>query len=198
MRLSRSAEPIATPLHKLLGVTLLWLAWLSCTHATAEQNFSVRHAQTHLVEGVYLLDAELDLDFSDEALEALQSGVPLTVIVELQIVELRRYVWNKGVAKLAARNRLRVHALSGQYIVENLNSGASRAYRSLANAIVGLGTLDGFPMLDEYLLKQDKTYAVRVRARLDIEALPAPLRPVAYLSSLWRRQSEWSTWPIVR
>ena len=39
-------------------------------------------------------------------------------------------------------------------------------------------------------------YSVEVRASLDIEALPSPLRPVAYTSLAWRLNSGWSTWKL--
>lgn len=171
---------------------------LAGSGAVEAAGFQVRDADTRLVDGVYLLDANLALDFGDEALEALDSGVPLTVVVELDIVEVRRLVWDKSIAKLEAKHQLRVHALSGQYILENLNSGASRSYTTVAAAVEALGMLESFPMLDGYLLKPGKRYDLRLRARLDIEALPSPLRPMAYLSSLWRQDSEWSRWPLAR
>lgn len=195
MRSSRSAESrAARRLWALLATLLAGIV----TGSALGAGFEVEHAETRLVDGVYLLDAQLDISFSEEALEALESGVPLTVIVDLDIVEPRRYVWNKSIARLESRHQLRTHPLSSQYIVENLNSGAARAFRSLADAVAALGELEAFPVLDEYLLKPGKAYNLKLRARLDIEALPAPLRPVAYLSSLWRQDSEWSTWPIER
>ena len=62
------------------------------------------------------------------------------------------------------------------------------------NAVEALGTIADFPLLDAYLLEGEKHYMLYVRARLDIEALPSPLRPLAYLSSLWRLESEWYRW----
>jgi hypothetical protein len=46
------------------------------------------------------------------------------------------------------------------------------------------------------LLVSDERYEGALRARLDIEALPAPLRVFAYLSDDWRLTSEWYTWPL--
>lgn len=197
MPCSRSTSDSAQVMgHALMAGLMLVLVALQ-SHATTG-GFDVRNASTRIVDGVFLLDADMDVAFSDEALEALNSGVALTVIVELQIVQVRNYLWDKGIAKLSARNQLKVHALSRQYVVESLNTGASKAYRTLPAALGALGILDNFPMLDEYLLEEDKSYDLRMRARLDVEALPAPLRPVAYLSSLWKQESPWSTWPIVR
>ncbi|NCF09332.1 MAG: DUF4390 domain-containing protein, partial [Gammaproteobacteria bacterium] len=54
--------------------------------------------------------------------------------------------------------------------------------------------LRDFPMLDRRLLRVGVRYGARLRASLDVEALPLPLRPVAYLSSAWDLTSEWHDW----
>lgn len=159
-------------------------------------DFQVETVRTRLVDGVYLLDADIAVAFSEESLEALDSGVPLTVVVDVDIVQTRKLAWDKRVARLSARNELRIHVLSRKYIVRNLNSDATTSYLTLNEAISALGSLENFPVLDSHLLSAEQSYHLKLRARLDIEALPSPLRPVAYLSSLWRRSSEWSTWPI--
>jgi len=166
--------------------------------AAQANGFRIEHAETRVVEGVYLLDAELGLNFSDESLEALESGVPLTVILELEIVEIRDLLWDKRVAELESRQQLRMHPLTGQYILKNLSSGATRSFRTFERAKAALGTVQALPMLDSHLLEGDQRYVLKLRARLDLEALPSPLKPFAYLSSLWRQSSEWSTWPIER
>ncbi len=160
--------------------------------------FNINEARTRLVDGVYLLDAQITFDFSEESLEALANGVALTVIVEMDIVQSRPLVWDKRLARLSSRHQLQRHALSNRYVLTNLNTGESRSFRTLRGAMRALGTLERFPMLDSHLLHADNDYTLRLRARLDIEALPAPLRPLAYLSELWRKSDKWSTWPIER
>lgn len=160
--------------------------------------FKVSEARTQLVDGVYLLDAQIAFSFSADSLEALENGVALTVLVEMDIVEARPFIWDKRLARLSSRHQLQRHALSNRYVLTNLNTGATRSFRNLKGAMIALGKLERFPMLDSHLLEAGNDYMLRVRARLDIEALPAPLRPLAYLSSLWRKSDEWSTWPIER
>ena len=165
------------------------------THAAG---IEVRRAETRVVNDVYLLDADVDFRFSDDALEALDNGVTLTVVMDMQVIRTRAMMWDERVARVVSRRELRVHPLSNNYILNNLNAGSVRTFRSLEAATSALGTLRNFPMLDAHLLQQDQSYSVRLRARLDIEALPAPLRPLAYLSSRWRLKSAWYTWPIRR
>jgi hypothetical protein len=164
----------------------------------ATPGFVVRSAAVSLDESVYHVDADIALEFSDESKEALANGVPLTILIEMQVVRSRAWMWDETVADLRADYELEYHALSSQYVVRNLNLGTSQSFATLQSARAALGTVSGFPLVDAHLLSQEGSYVLRIRARLNIEALPAPLRPLAYLSSLWRLDSEWYEWPMQR
>ena len=47
-----------------------------------EAGFNIHSARTRLVDGVYLLDADISFVFSEKALEAIENGVPVTIILE--------------------------------------------------------------------------------------------------------------------
>ncbi len=51
--------------------------------------FDIRSATTVLSEGVHELEARLQLILSDEALEALNSGVPLTIELDFEVIRIR-------------------------------------------------------------------------------------------------------------
>jgi hypothetical protein len=154
-------------------------------------NFIITHAQTGPHESTVVLDAGLRIDFADEVLEALRNGVPITVMLTMEVEKLRDYVWNKNIASLQQRYTLQYHALSEQYIVRNLNSEEQNNFRSLNSALNALGEVKALPVIDRQLLDGEDDYQLRLRAEIDINALPSPLRPVAWLSSAWRQGSDW-------
>ena len=86
--------------------------------------------------------------------------------------------------------------LTGRYRLRNLEDGSARNYRSLDEMMETLGHLDSVPVVARERLSADSRYTARIRARLDIEALPSPLRPIAYLSPQWRLNSGWFEWGI--
>ena len=165
------------------------------TQSEAE-GFQILAAETKLKEQVYQLEANLDLKFSDDALEALRSGVPLIVLVNIEVLKHRSWWWNKTVAELEQGYLVLYHALSEKYIIHNLNSGAQQNYISLSAALHSLSNIKNFPLIDKNLLDEDDDYYVRLRAYLDIESLPAPMRPIAYISSQWQLESDWFSWPL--
>jgi hypothetical protein len=145
---------------------------------------------------VYLLDANVDYRFSEEALEALDNGVPLTLQLSIEINRKRNWWLNAGVASLQQRYRLQFHPLSHQYLLHNINSGAYYAFQSLTAAVDAMGSLRNFPLLDAQLIQEGESYEVLLQAELDIEALPSPLRPLAYITPAWRLNSDWYKWSL--
>ena len=176
-----------------LVALLLGLLWTIGVHAAG---FEVTSATTRLEAGVYRLNAQIEYRFSTAALEALQNGVPLTISIEMEVRRRRSWLWDETVYALTQRFQLEYHALSRQYLVNNLNSGERRAFPSQTAALGFMGRIQDFPLLDRSLLTEQERYEGALRVRLDLEALPAPLRLLAYLSDDWRLASEWRTWPL--
>lgn len=159
-------------------------------------DFRVRHAETTLVDSVYWLDATIDYDPSAAMLEALDNGVTLTFLIELHVTRAREYLWDEDVAALEQRYQLQYHALTDQYVVKNLNSGAQQALPALETALAFMGGVVDLPLLDRKLLQAGDRYLVNMRVSLDVEALPVPMRAIAYFSSDWQLASDWYTWPL--
>lgn len=178
-------------------LSLLAIMSIAVAKPGVEPGFTIRSAATRLVDGVHRLDAIIGFNFSAEAVEAMHNGVAVTVSVDMEVLELGR-LWDQGVAAVQARYRIQVHALSRQYLVRNMSTGQTSTHASFEEMVDGLGRIAGFPLLDDQVLEKDAAYRVRIRARLDIESLPTPLRLLAYFRSAWRLSSEWSTWPLER
>ncbi|HMV40287.1 DUF4390 domain-containing protein [Plasticicumulans sp.] len=176
----------------LLGLLCLWLAPVPA----AADGFRVLRASSTSERGLLRLDALIDLQFTEAPLDALRNGVPLTIEIDVEIVRDRDLLWDETVASLSQRFRLEYHALARQYVAVNLNTNDLRSFPTLAGALDAIGRLHDFPLIDRALLKPPGNYYGRLRASLDIEALPPPLRPVAYLSTDWRLGSTWYAWSL--
>lgn len=175
----------------------LWGASLPArSEVPADSNFQVREARSLLVDGVYRVSAQVDYELGEQALEALMHGVPLVLELKLQVLQEREWLWSAVVAELLQRYQLRYHALSRRYLVLSFNTGVQQSFTNLDDALHAIGTIYDLPLLDARLLEPDGRYEIRLRADLDIEELPTPIRLWAYLSSGWGVNSEWYTWPL--
>jgi hypothetical protein len=159
-------------------------------------HFEVRSASVQLDSGVYLLTARVEYRLSSEARDALQAGVPLNIRLDVEVVHNRRLWFNNTVASLRQRFQLEYHALSERYIVMNVNSGQQESFGSLFAALSYLGRVDKLPLLDASLLEDDREYRLRLRAFLDQEKFPGPLRLLAFWRRDWSLASDWYTWPL--
>jgi hypothetical protein len=160
-------------------------------------NFRIEGGEVVLSDGVYLLNARIDFRLSEAAEDALDNGVPLTFVLQLEVERNRGWWWfDANVLSRNLRYRVRYHALSTRYLVTNVESGETRSFTSKQAALAALGTIAGLPVLEAQALQEGASYEVWLRAALDIDELPAPLKTVAYMSPQWRLVSEWHLWRI--
>jgi hypothetical protein len=163
--------------------------------APAPGSFEIRSASTELRDGVYFVSASIAYRLSAEAMDALHAGVPLGIRLDVEIIHPRRWWFDNDSAALLQLYQLEFHALSERYIVVNVNSGDQASFGSLGAALEYLGRVERLPLIDAALI-EDGRYDVRMRALLDEEQFPGPLRLLAFWRRDWSIASEWYRWPL--
>jgi len=181
----------------LVAVLLLGTG-LAQENVDREGYFEVRSASTQSIAGVHRLDARLQLVLSSEALAALESGVTLTIEMQMQVIRVRRFLLDSVDAEIAVRYELEYRPLSQRYIVKNLNSGDQDSFATLYSALNNLGRVQGLPVIDDELLLPDRNYRLRLRAMLNTQQYPAALRLLFFWRGQWQLQSEWFEWLLKR
>lgn len=165
----------------------------------AAADFKIADIQPKFSEQSLTFAGNLDLGLSLKVEEALAKGIPLEVVIDVRLQRERRYLWDKKIASWTLRRRIQYHALSGQYLVSS-GDGEAETRESLLTqqeALKQLGSLNDLKLsLPEP--PSEGTYSVDLRVSLDIEALPTPLRPVAYTSFAWHLNSGWTSWKVAR
>lgn len=192
-RQADTARPARWLRHLLLAIMLG-----SAGPGVADNGFVVREASLVLRDNVYHLNARIDYRLSQEAINAVRNGVPLILAMDIHVERQRDWWLNQDVATLTQNYLLLYHALTEKYVIHNLNSGTQENYIHLDTALWSLGRVEALPVIDANLLETGAEYNIALRARVDIESLPAPMRPLAYISSDWQLQSDWYTWSLVR
>ena len=178
-----------------------WRYWVvlllivTCCPAAADE-FAVREVGTRLVDNTYVLDAKIDYNFSERALEALDNGVPLTLEVHIQVRPAGSWIWDNSLVDQRLRYRIRYKPLSERYLVSRLPGENGRTFVSRDAAVAALGEIKNLQLLNRDRLDPEGSYEVQIRVSLDIEELPLPLRPMAYLYPSWKQSSEWTKWPL--
>lgn len=180
------------PLCSLL-LTLLLLA-TGCGPSTSEVangHLTVRNVNLGWQQHLYV-QAGLELGLSNANIEALQSGVPLTISIDFRLG--RRYQgWARELRTESFHWHIRYLPLSEHYALENPITNTTETYPRLRTLLTALRLPSWYPTQVENIDIGDNDYQMQIRARLNRLQLPAPLRLPAMFSSQWRLHDNWQT-----
>ena len=184
---------------RLTGLVTLWLLLAACWAGIAHaRDIKVVTVSSRIENGQFVIDAQLDVALNKNTREALENGITLEFDLTTKLLRPRRFWWDGELLTTTRRFLLSRHALADGYLLADRDSGQQQTFKHLEDALHALGALDHYvtgPVADDAPSSQ---YRGRLRLRLDIEALPAPLRPIAYVSPSWRISSGWYEWTFAR
>lgn len=177
---------------RLMVLLLLMCAWGFAWGAT----FVIKDLVISDKDGVYLLNTQIDYRLTPEVEEALENGVPLTLKVGLEVGRVWRSFWEPNPVSKTLRFQIRYHALTELYRVVDMQTGEEQNFVTQEAALYALGEIGDLRLVSHDQLTPGEVYQLRLRADLEIEALPLPLQPLAYLGRGWRLTSGWTQWPL--
>ncbi|MDQ3186191.1 MAG: DUF4390 domain-containing protein [Pseudomonadota bacterium] len=182
MRLLHAAATVLLTVALLLGGT---------AHA---EGIHIKSIVIDVVDGGYHFDADFEIALSPKLERALEKGIVLYFVTELNLMNSRWYWLDERVAHSRVREGLSYYALTRQY---RLSRGTlSQNFGTLNEALQALGRVRDRPIIASSELRQDTEYTVEFRMRLDISALPKPFQVETLGSREWDLSSgtlQWST-----
>jgi hypothetical protein len=197
MEIARRRRRPPVTFMRLAWAAVVATVWMQPLQADGlEGRFEIRSADLQLKDGVYHLNAHMELPVSDAVRRGLAEGVPLNIELDLQIERVRQLLPNSRIAELAQRYHLQYNAVSARYILRNENSGQQESLSTVDAAIEQLSEVRGLPVLDKALLAADRRYEASVRAKLDYGTVPFSLRLLMFWVNDWHRESDWYTWTL--
>lgn len=181
----------------IVMTSALMAAMAGQASAESDGDIVIRSAGIRTELNSWLLDARADIQLTPAMQAGLDSGVPLTFIVDFDLRESRPYWADAPILGFKRRYQLIYYELTRHYRVQAVNRGASRNYRSLMSALDGLGSLTslsiGRPTIMSLGTPQSDLLA-RLSIRFDGKALPLPLQPL--FGSTWRLDDATHEWVV--
>jgi len=166
------------------------LALTACNGPDAGNRFEFTRVESNWANGFLHVKFEQQLELSDEARNALIHGVPLTL--ELDLV-LRNTGNQTRVGRETRNYEIRYLPLSDYYQLSLSGAGPVKTFPRLRHVLAELSSLE----LDvETGVVPKGDYELLTRLRLDQHRMPPPMRLPVLLSSNWRHDSSWSSWPV--
>jgi Domain of unknown function (DUF4390) len=180
-----------------LGLAVCFIATIApAARAADDSQLTIRDAVATVDEGVYELDAKLDLVLPEAARRAVESGLTLRLTYEVTVNRVRRYMPDADVAALEQRYEVNYHALSQRYLVKNLNTGEQQDFGSLQSALDRISELRGLPVIDKALVADGPVYEGRIRAVLGMNTAPDVFGWLLFWTDDWSAESDWKTWTL--
>lgn len=178
-------------------ITALVLA-MAVAPCLARDGFSIAHAELLPSDAGYVLNADVAYAFSPASIEALENGVPLTVAIRCAIDRERRYRWDERVVDYREKLEIRYHPLGKLFRMKYADHDKPQSFTSLSALLAAMGSIRGLVVIPGERVVAGERYRASLSIALDIEALPLPLRPIAYLSPSWYLGSPAYQWSFAK
>lgn len=155
----------------LLGLSMLALLVPAVGRADGVElaSFEVVHNE----EGV-LLNFSAQFELSRSVEDALQKGVPLHFVAEVELLRDRWYWRDKRVTSASRVWRLAYQPLTRKYRVTF--GGLNQAYDSLADALTAVRRVSGWKIAEASQIEDGARHYVEFSYRLDTTQLPRPMQ----------------------
>jgi hypothetical protein len=173
----------------LLSIAVLLVA--ACDQQnTVDYGFAIKNVSVNRAYQSLNVRLQQELELSQQAREALEHGVTLTVTLEMELRNDNKMI---VVRRDTRRFQLRYLPLSERYQLTDEETEELRTFSRLRHMLAAIDDIN--VQLSTGPLPPGG-YELRTRIRLDESRLPAPMQLPAWFSSQWQHDSEWSVWPF--
>ena len=166
------------------------LSLAACSDPAADGRFELSRVEAKWTNGWMEVTCEQRLSLSNEARNALIHGVPLTVELELL---LRNEVSRTQVGNETSSYEIRYLPMSDHFQLSLSGASTVKTFPRLRHVLSELSRLK---VSFETGALPAGDYEVLARMSLDRQKMPPPMRIPVLLSSKWRHDSAWSSWPL--
>lgn len=171
---------------------LCLLAFLATSAVAGNSSMSIKSAELVAQEDGYVLNADVDVKFSNAIEQAIIKGFELNFIIEFQLLSPRKYWFDDEVVTVRHEVTLSYHALSRQYLL--VQDGQQETFVRLDEATDALSSISNLKVLNKSAVEKGGTYKAALLMRLDYKKLPKALQVDALGQDEWKISSQRFEW----
>jgi hypothetical protein len=171
--------------------------------ATAQTSTSspveVTELRMERVDGALLLQSSLRLDLSNTVEDALQKGMPIYFVTEVELMRDRWYWYDKKVGAASRYYRLAYQPLTRKWRLNvsrepigavGLASSLSQTFETLPEAMSAIRRTVNWKLADMTDIDVDNKYTLSFKFRLDVSQLPRPFQMTAGSQAEWNLSTQ--------
>jgi hypothetical protein len=141
-----------------------------------------------------LLYMSLEGGFHQELMEAIESGIPITITYHMRLYRIRGLWFDEEVLSKTIKHIVKYDALKKQYRVSEINGLFSniKLTKHESTMVRWMSQIEGQPLIPFHLLQPNEEYYVKAMADLKAVKSPFPLSHIPFLASLWDTGTPWT------
>jgi Domain of unknown function (DUF4390) len=141
-----------------------------------------------------LLFLSLQDGFHQELMEAIESGIPITITYYMKLYRKRGLWFDEEVLSKTIKHIVKYDALKKQYRISEINGLFSniKVTRDEPTMVRWMSEIEGQPLIPFHLLQPEEEYYVKAMADLKAVKSPFPLSHIPFLASLWDTGTSWT------
>lgn len=141
-----------------------------------------------------LLNIHLQGGFHQELLEAMESGIPITITYHMKLYRKRGLWFDEEVLSKTIKHIVKYDTLKKQYRVSEINGlfSSIKVTKHEPTMVRWMSEIEGQPLIPFHLLQSGEEYYVKAMADLKAVKSPFPLSHMPFLASLWDTGTPWT------
>jgi Domain of unknown function (DUF4390) len=141
-----------------------------------------------------LLHIDLQGGFRRDMLEAIETGIPITVTYHLRLYRKRDMWFDEEVLAKTIKHMVKYDALKKQYRVSEINGlfSSIKVTQHEPTMVRWMSVIQGQPLIPFHLLQPGEEYYVKAMADVKMVKSPFALSHLPFLASLWDTGTPWT------
>jgi len=178
---------------KVFHVSIAFLALTNGILLKAEGSGS-----SYIDNGVYYSDIDIPINFENEQINALESGIVFNLELSLNIVDIRNWRLDRDIGELTQVYSIEFNAFTRRYTVSNKNTGRQASMATIQEVSDYLSTIKRLPLVDDSLLDLDANYTVILDSRLRAQGMSQWMKTISFWRESLDSDLEQIEWQLFR
>ena len=129
--------------------------------------------------------------FTGEMEAAIMAGAPTMFTFMIDLYEKRSYWFDRRLAAVAIKHTIKYDIAKKTFFVSSNGGHEPAGFQDLDSAKRAMAELNGVAVAPVKILKKDRSYYIRMKAKLDKIRLPMHMEYVFFFVSLWDFETDW-------
>ena len=153
---------------------------------------------SYIDNGVYYSDIEIPINFENEQIKALESGIVFNLELNLKIVDIRNWRLDRDVGELTQIYSIEFNAFTRRYTVSNKNTGRQASMAMIEEVSEYLSAIKKLPLVDDSLLDLDANYTVILDSKLRAQGMSQWMKTISFWRESLDSDLEQIQWQLFR